>query len=40
MSDISKPQDLEKAHVSAWFTLSKYFELRGAGYMLLITIFS
>ena len=26
MSDISEPQDLEKAHISAWFTLAKYFE--------------
>ena len=34
MSDISEPQDLEKAHVSAWFTLSKHFELHEAGYVL------
>ena len=26
MSDISEPQDLEKAHLSAWFTLAKHFE--------------
>ena len=26
MSDISEPQDLEKAHISDWFTLAKYFE--------------
>ena len=34
MSDISEPQDLEKAHVPAWFTLSKHFELHEAGYVL------
>ena len=26
MSDISEPQDLEKAHISDWFTLAKHFE--------------
>ena len=26
MSDISEPQDLEKAHVSGWFTLTKLFD--------------
>ena len=26
ISDISERQDLEKAHISAWFTLAKHFE--------------
>ena len=26
MSDISEPQDLEKAHISDWFTLANHFE--------------
>ena len=26
MSDISEPQGLQKAHVSGWFTQTKYFE--------------
>ena len=26
MSDISEPEDIEKAHASGWFTLTKHFE--------------
>ena len=43
MSDISEPQDLEKAHISGWFPLTKILrnmlfhmlsKLDGAGYVL------